>query len=329
MWTLYSRRHRRCGRPSASSTMSGSPAAATNVGSQSWCCTISLEIEPAWICPGQRITSGMRKAPSQLVVFSLRNGVVPASGQLFACGPLSVRVDDDRVVGDARVRRACRASRRRVRSWSIIVSWYSDCQRPAWPTLSGLGWVNRCMWVVLIHAKNGVSAGVLPLDEVERRSRRCRRRSSPSAWRRAGRCPRWSACRHGPNAGRSVGSSSSVAKHLSTPRGPPACVEVGEVGGRRVVGPFGLLLGVEVVEVAVELVEAVHGRQELVEVAEVVLAELARGVTERLEQFGDGGVLGLQTDVDAGHADLAHSRSGRRFWPVMNAERPAVQLCSP
>ena len=35
---------------------------------------------------------------------------------------------------------------------------------------------------------------------------------------------------------------------------------------------------VEVVEVAEELVEAVHGRQELVAVAQVVLAELAGGV---------------------------------------------------
>ena len=31
-----------------------------------------------------------RNAPSQLVFFSLRNGVVPASGQLLRCGPLSV-----------------------------------------------------------------------------------------------------------------------------------------------------------------------------------------------------------------------------------------------
>ena len=60
---------------------------------------------------------------------------------------------------------------------------------------------------------------------------------------------------------------------------------------RRVVGVLRLLLGVEVIEVAEELVEAVHGRQELVAVAEVVLAELAGGVAERLEQLGDGRVL--------------------------------------
>ena len=57
-----------------------------------------------------------------------------------------------------------------------------------------------------------------------------------------------------------------------------------------------LLLGVEVVEVAEELVEAVVGRQVLVPVAEVVLAELAGGVAQRLERLGDGDVALLQAD---------------------------------
>ena len=35
-------------------------------------------------------SAGTRKAPSQLVFFSLRNGVMPPSGQVFMCGPLSV-----------------------------------------------------------------------------------------------------------------------------------------------------------------------------------------------------------------------------------------------
>jgi hypothetical protein len=72
------------------STMSGSPAADRNVGSQSWCCTISFDTTPAGMRPGQRISSGTRNAPSQLVFFSLRNGVVAPSGQVLACGPLSV-----------------------------------------------------------------------------------------------------------------------------------------------------------------------------------------------------------------------------------------------
>ena len=71
--------------------MSGSPAAARKVGSQSWCWTISFETTPAAMWPGQRMTSGTRKAPSQLVSFSLRNGVVAPSGQVLACGPLSVQ----------------------------------------------------------------------------------------------------------------------------------------------------------------------------------------------------------------------------------------------
>jgi len=40
---------------------------------------------------------------------------------------------------------------------------------------------------------------------------------------------------------------------------------------------------VEVIEVAKELIESVHGRQELVAVAQVVLAELAGGIAHRLE----------------------------------------------
>jgi hypothetical protein len=65
-----------------------------------------------------------------------------------------------------------------------------------------------------------------------------------------------------------------------------------------------LLLGVQVVEVAEELVEAVRGRQELVQVAEVVLAELPGRVPERLEQLGDRRVLRLQADRRGRDADL-------------------------
>jgi hypothetical protein len=50
-----------------------------------------------------------------------------------------------------------------------------------------------------------------------------------------------------------------------------------------------LLFGVEVVEVAEELVEAVRRGQVLVLVAQVVLAELPRGVALLLEQVGGGG----------------------------------------
>ena len=71
--------------------------------------------------------------------------------------------------------------------------------------------------------------------------------------------------------------------------------EVRQVLGLRIVGELGLLLSVEMVEVAEELVEAVHGRQILVAVAEVVLAELTGRVTVRFQRGRDGGVLRLQT----------------------------------
>jgi hypothetical protein len=48
----------------------------------------------------------------------------------------------------------------------------------------------------------------------------------------------------------------------------------------------------------------VHRRQEFVAVAEVVLAELAGGVAERLQRLGDGDVLRLQAERRARQADL-------------------------
>jgi hypothetical protein len=72
------------------SATSGSPAAAKRVGNQSAWLTIPLRTVPASMRPGHRTTAGTRYAPSQLVFFSPRNGVVPASGHEFMCGPLSV-----------------------------------------------------------------------------------------------------------------------------------------------------------------------------------------------------------------------------------------------
>ncbi len=71
----------------------------------------------------------------------------------------------------------------------------------------------------------------------------------------------------------------------------------------RVVGAERVLHGVEVVEVAEELVEAVDGRQELVEIAEVVLAELPGGVALALQDGGQRGRLGGHADVRARLAD--------------------------
>src|SRR3954451_18752807 len=76
-----------------------------------------------------------------------------------------------------------------------------------------------------------------------------------------------------------------------------------------VVGILRLLLSVEVIEVPEELVEPVSRRQELVEVAEVVLAELTSRIAQRLEQFGDRRILLLESDVDPWHPNLAHARA--------------------
>src|SRR6516165_5663757 len=64
-----------------------------------------------------------------------------------------------------------------------------------------------------------------------------------------------------------------------------------KVGILGIVGILGLLLGVQVIEVAEEYVEAVHGRQEFVAVAEMVLAKLSGRVALRLEQIGNRRVL--------------------------------------
>ena len=75
----------------------------------------------------------------------------------------------------------------------------------------------------------------------------------------------------------------------------------------------GVLHRVEVIEVAEELVEAVHRRQELVLVAEVVLAELAGGVAHALEGGRDGGGLGRKAGRRAGLADGRHAGADRQL----------------
>ncbi len=90
--------------------------------------------------------------------------------------------------------------------------------------------------------------------------------------------------------------------------GPELLPELGILG---IVRKLGLFLGVQVIEVAEELVEAVDGGEIFVPIAEVVLAELAGGVAERLEQLGDGGVFLLQADGGARHADLGQAGADR------------------
>src|SRR6185437_2183961 len=103
-----------------------------------------LEIEPAFIFPGHRTSNGTRNAPSQLIFFSLRNEVVSASGQVFLCGPLPVEYITK--VSSAIPISSSRSSICQIcLSWSIVVSWYGDCQRPACPLLEALVCVYTCI----------------------------------------------------------------------------------------------------------------------------------------------------------------------------------------
>jgi hypothetical protein len=75
----------------------------------------------------------------------------------------------------------------------------------------------------------------------------------------------------------------------------------------------GLLLRVQVVKIAEELVEAVYRREHVVAVAEVVLAELSGGVTQRFEQLSECRIFLLQTFRRARQADLGESGADRRL----------------
>jgi hypothetical protein len=75
----------------------------------------------------------------------------------------------------------------------------------------------------------------------------------------------------------------------------------------RIVLVLRVLFGVEVIKIAEELVEAVNRRQESVLVAEMVLAELAGRIAERLEQFRDRRILCLKADRRARKSDLGEA----------------------
>jgi hypothetical protein len=84
---------------------------------------------------------------------------------------------------------------------------------------------------------------------------------------------------------------------------------------------------IEVIEVAKELIEAVHCRQKLVEVAEVVLAELTRGVPLDFSTVAMvGACAGMPIGEPAWPTVVSPVRIGNS--PVMKLARPAVQLAS-
>ena len=102
---------------------------------------------PADIC-------GTRNAPSQFVFFSLRNGVMAPSGQVFMCGPLSVAVQDDRVVGDPEPVEHVE----QLTDVPVVVDHRVVVGRlPSAGLAEALRFVcvRRCMWVKFTQQKNG------------------------------------------------------------------------------------------------------------------------------------------------------------------------------
>src|SRR5437016_2869593 len=89
----------------------------------------------------------------------------------------------------------------------------------------------------------------------------------------------------------------------------------------------GVFHRIQVIEVAKELVEPMHRRQEFVEVAEVVLAELASGVALHFERGGDRASLSWYADFGSRLADRGHSSTDGQFaHDEVGAARRAARL---
>src|SRR5207249_1004454 len=81
----------------------------------------------------------------------------------------------------------------------------------------------------------------------------------------------------------------------------------------RVVGMRRIFHCIQVIEVAEELIEPMDGGQELIEIAEVVLAELPGGVALRFERGGNRASLSWYPDLGARLADCGHPRADGQF----------------
>ena len=96
---------------------------------------------------------------------------------------------------------------------------------------------------------------------------------------------------------------------------------LGVVGMRRV------FHRVQVVQVAEELVEAVDGGQEFIEVAEVILAELAGGVAQLFERGGNRAGFGRDANLGARLADGGHAgANGQLAHDEVRPSRRAARL---
>src|SRR4029079_16460895 len=97
----------------------------------------------------------------------------------------------------------------------------------------------------------------------------------------------------------------------------------------RVTGVRGIFHRIEVIEVAEELVEAVHRRKEFILVAKVILAKLTGGVTHSFQRGGDrhrlrGYAYGSAGLADRGHAGAYWQLTGDEVRPACRAARLGV-----
>ena len=254
--------------------------------------TMPFKTEPALILPGQRMKDGTRHPPSQFESFWPRNGVLAPSGQVSFSGPLSVEYLDDGVVGDPQLVELGEylANLLVVDDHAIAVGVLPALAKVLF---GDVGAEVHCRRVVpeeeglvrldlLLHPFNGAGRDFL-VDGLH------------------------ALLRQGPGV-RDRLPALTVSDAVEHSPGTELLLE-GRILG--IVGQFRFLFRVQVIEVAEELVEPVHRRQVFVTIAEVVLAELAGGITERLQHFGDGRVFLLKADLGTRHPHLRQARADR------------------
>jgi hypothetical protein len=254
-----------------------------------------LSVTPAGKRPGQRMKAGTRKAPSQFEFFSPWKGVVPASGGVVVRAVVR-RVLDDRVVGEAEVVDQLQ----QLTDVHVVLD-----HAVAVLVLAGEAGVSGLDVGAEVHARavppaeEGRAGLGLPGDEVLGRGQRLLVDRLHSL----------------------LGERAEVLDGLATlaiglgldDAAGAELLEEGLAAGEphvpRVVPVLRLLLGVQVIEAADELVEAVKGRQVLVAIALVVLAELAGGVAQALQDGGHRHVGLLPAFLRSRQADLGHTRA--------------------
>src|SRR4051812_47417373 len=70
---------------------------------------------------------------------------------------------------------------------------------------------------------------------------------------------------------------------------------------------------IEVIEIPEELIEPMHGRQKLIEIAQVIFTELTGCISLRFERCSNGASLRWYTHLGTGLADGGHTSADRKF----------------